>query len=808
MGTDRLSRRSFLELCGAGALAGSIVPLSGGQERTLLIDSPAGRRRIDTQGSPIGVVRLDVSRSYADVGALLQRFIDQSDEAAWRTIRDKIDYTFDCLDLALGSLERETRFRQQILPRLNAGQKLLFKPNLVGMLHIDPQTHGPGRSHKANTEWAMVAALMRWFHDKLGISYYQMALGEASTSMTMVSHLLTRLNPEGKPITPEGAIEGRSGKFYGGWGFYFVRKYLAESLRPGATDDPRRGYEESVRGVFVAPGDCRDKLMVYDLNQAEARARRVRVPNGVNFQSITLHKAIVGGEAGDRADRAAYPGCVLVNVPKFKVHQVSLMTNLIKNLGIGLYPMHAGKQETRAWDYSLPHGTIPGIKGGLPHTVWVSRMDPRTGIPQKDASGKYLVDKTGGINATMLDVLQAVKDEGVLMLHVVDGIEAINLDHTGPGEKVAEGIVFAGLDPVATDLLSARYMFSNVPMRESLPVDLDDGFGGRFPQRVPVPAVEQGEIVTKTGFDCPIARDSLMKRAEERGFGRRRYYVVGQDVAAKAPLASIDGHLGRVVAGRFEDICTSTLYYALAKTPWDLQKTVFGYFRAVDQLTGSKVMDAFLEAYDENGDGTVTYDEFGRNGAITPLLFALGRSIELMGTEPFGFLKGPFLQTATRVRWANAAWNGGRHDLLRPFSLAVAAATAFAMSRAQQESPDPGGVPKHWGNGKWPGFALASRVALTSALFGRAFPAGVSADGLYALALSYADLTQNKGKYSSSPDGLVAYVKDVTSGAAKPLDFVFYVPREVDVKLPNVVATADAEKILTASFSSGQEVWA
>jgi hypothetical protein len=34
------------------------------------------------------------------------------------------------------------------------------------------------------------------------------------------------------------------------------------------------------------------------------------------------------------------------------------------------------------------------------------------------------------------------------------------------------------------------------------------------------------------------------------------------------------------------------------------------------------------------------------------------------------------------------------------------------------------------------------------------------------------------------------------------------VPRELDVKLPNVVAIADAEKILTASFASGKEVWA
>jgi hypothetical protein len=42
----------------------------------------------------------------------------------------------------------------------------------------------------------------------------------------------------------------------------------------------------------------------------------------------------------------------------------------------------------------------------------------------------------------------------------------------------------------------------------------------------------------------------------------------------------------------------------------------------------------------------------------------------------------------------------------------------------------------------------------------------------------------------------------------KPLDVAFYVPRELGVKLPNVVATADPEKVLTASFASGKEVWA
>ena len=89
------------------------------------------------------------------------------------------------------------------------GQKLLFKPNLVNMSNIDPQTHGPGPGSTACTEWPFVAALMRWFHDKLEITYHQMALGEAATSMAAVAGLYSMLNPEAKSVTAEAAIEGK-----------------------------------------------------------------------------------------------------------------------------------------------------------------------------------------------------------------------------------------------------------------------------------------------------------------------------------------------------------------------------------------------------------------------------------------------------------------------------------------------------------------------------------------------------------------------------------------------------------------------
>jgi hypothetical protein len=818
MKDKELSRRTFLKI-GAGGLAvlaGSRCVGSKEGIEPLMVDSALGKRAIDTAGSPVGVTRMDVSQSYSGVGALLQEFINQSAQEAWENIRAKIDYTYANLDLALAPLDAETEFGKEVQSRVAKGQKLLFKPNLVGVVHIDPRNHGPGDASKTNTEWPFMAALMRWFHDKLDISYHQMTLGEASTCMPMAAGLFSMLNPGGS-VTTEASIEGRSGDFYGGWGFYFARKYLAESLDPGRSDDPMNGYEESVAGTYLPPGKATDKLMVYDLNRISddpSKGRTVDVPDGVNYESITLHKAIVGGAPDDPEDREAYPGCILVNVPKFKVHAITLFTNVIKNLGIGLYPMQCAKGGAHQWDYAEPHHPVPGMKGGLPHQVWVAEFDRETGYPKRDGDGKYIVNKTGGIDATMIDVIKAVSHQDITMLHVVDGIEAINFDHTGPGEIVPEGMVFAGVDPVATDLLCARYMFSNVPLEEAAKVDLDDGHGGRFPQKVPLPAVEGNQIVTGTGYDCPLSRDVSFKLAEKRGLGGRRYYVVGRDGVTDAPLASLDGHLGSVADGRFTDLITKTLYYDAFKLPWDMQRTSFNYMDSVDQLTGSSLKKDFLEAFDEDGDGIVTYEEFGKKGVFTPILFHGGRSITMTGTDPFGFLQGPFQSSAMILKNSNAAWNKDGHDLNKELPLWAACMVAFRMSQVEAEFPDPFMPGLTWGKGKWPSFQLAYAGYLGGSIYGDQFPEKIAAESLYGYAFTYADLTQTEGRHTGGqddPEAINNYISKVADGSEKPLDFTLYVPADFDKRagapMPNVESTNDPAKILTATFAGGTETW-
>ncbi|HHT11012.1 MAG TPA: DUF362 domain-containing protein, partial [Candidatus Atribacteria bacterium] len=212
-------------------------------------------------------------------------------------------------------------------------------------------------------------------------------------------------------MTTEALFEGRSFDLYGGWGFYFVRKYLADRHPSSHQDDPMKGFEDSVAGNYLPPGQAKDGLMVYDLNKIHndpSRGRTVTVPDGANFKEITLHKAIIGGDPDDAEDLQNYPGCVLVNVPKHKIHAQDLLTNAIKNLGIGLYPTlcaFESDKNAETWKYSYPAQTFPTYKGKLPHCPWMLKIDEKTNLPVKDKNGEYIAIKTAGMPGTQLDVM-------------------------------------------------------------------------------------------------------------------------------------------------------------------------------------------------------------------------------------------------------------------------------------------------------------------------------------------------------------------------------------------------------------------
>jgi hypothetical protein len=785
------------------------------------IETPIGNRLPDSTGSPVGVVRLDPEKSYAGVGLLLQQVINDSSQEAWDKIKAKIDYTYEGLDYILGPLKEETGFEKEIKARLDKGQKLLFKPNLVAPINIDPQTHGPTPASTTCTEWPFMAALMRWFHDRLGVHYNQMSVGEAATVMAAAAGMFSMINPEGKTITPEAVIEGRSGGFYGGWGFYFARKYLAECSGTDPEDNPMQGFDASVAGTYAPPGQTGYELRVIDLNRIEdpAKGREIPVLNGVNFKTITLHKDIIGGDPADPEDRKAYPGCILINVPKLKVHNMALFTNVIKNLGIGLYPMQFSRGGDCCWEYSNPHQPIPGMKGGIPHEVWVPEMNMETCLPQVDQAGNLTLRKTGGLTGTMVDIVKAVQNQDIFMIHIVDAIEATNLDHTGTdmAKREPEGLVFAGLDPVATDLLCARYIFSNVPLKEALEVNLDDGAGGSFPQAVPIPKLEGSNIVTEKGYDCPLSRDNCFEQAERRGLGRRAYHVLGWDKLTNSPLGSIEGHLGRIKDRTFFDVITNALYFDLFKLPWDLQKTAMGYFSAIDALTGSSIKKAFLSAFDENGDGIVSYDEKGKKGIESIFLHQGGYSISCMASDPFGFLSSRAKSQMKMLKLGDPTRNPSGYNLLQEIQFGSVCIAALRMSQMEMESPDLFVPGLTWGLGKWPSFQMAQFIYLGMSLYGPGFPFQPGFPSLYGSTVFYADVTQREGKYlgdspsQPDPEKIKQYTAGVQKGEEEVLDFILYVPQGFDnlggAPVPNVVATEDPNKVFTAHFKGGMEIW-
>ncbi|MBW2623954.1 MAG: DUF362 domain-containing protein [Deltaproteobacteria bacterium] len=763
---------------------------------------------------------MDPEKAYAGIGLLLQKLINDQDENAWGEIAARIDYIYENINKSMTMLETETGFGGKIEERLKKGQKLLFKPNLVTMMGIDPVLHGPGPMTTALTDWSFVAALMRWFHDSLSISYHQMSLGEAATAMPSASKMLTQANPFGESVTSEAAIEGKCGDFYGGWGFYFVRKYLAEGLAESAKDDPMAGYYESISGTYIPPGRVTDKLMVYDLNRIfddPSKGLLCNVPDGVNFKSIMLHKAVVGGDKSNAGDMADYPGAILINVPKFKVHCITLFTNVIKNLGIGLYPMQYASQGGTDWDYSVPHSVVPGMKGPIPHLVWVPKELDKSGMPSRDNEGNYIVEKTGGITATMIDIIRAVEEQDIMMVHVVDGIEAVNQDHMGSANALLtpEGVVFASLDPVAVDNLSARYMFSNVGLKDALESGIRDRAGGYFPQAVPVPKVQDGIISTSEGYDCPLARDYLFESAEARGLGSRDYYALGIDGLTGASIVSIDGRLGLADGSVFKDIVTKTLFFDIFKFPWDLQATAYSYLKATDSLTGSNHFEKFIKAFDEDADGVISYEEMGKKGVWSSMLYKGGLSASRMGDDPMLTLKRSFSQ-ADMLKNADEAYNEKGHHLMREFLIGNYVLAAFRLSQLEAQVPDPLKPGLTFGQGNWPTYETAKAFFTGMNVFGPGYPFKVTAPGLYSTALIYADITQNEGKYAAAlglgpvpvnPEVPHQYVEDVINGTAEKLSFTLYVPAGFEtlagLSLPNIEITEKETRFFTAVFPDG-----
>jgi hypothetical protein len=385
-----------------------------------------------------------------------------------------------------------------------------------------------------------------------------------------------------------------------------------------------------------------------------------------------------------------------------------------------------------------------------------------------------------------------------------------------PGVAVAEGYVLAGLDPLALDLLCARYMYSTVPVAEARRLRRELDLPSEFLRAVPLPRADGRNIVGGAAYDSPLSRDKFFAYAERRGLGRQQYYVVGRDLREGGSLASLQGRLGRVEGDAFSELIASTLYFDYTKALWDLQPTVLAYAEATDNLMGSHYRQEILEAYDENGDGVVDYEEMGRKGQLVSLLAASGVQFALGAAEPYGFLRGAFQARAFHIKMTDPSYNCGGHDVLKEFGDAASCLIGLGMAQSPEEHPDPLCPGLTWGKGQWPSLPFARQSFLSNLLYGTASPDFLDPFSLYAQVFQYADKTSNGGSYTGSlgPDSRWSAVEDYVRAVAqgKPaLPFTLYVPPGLDRcdsrKLPNVEETDDPARILTASFRGGEEVW-
>ncbi len=782
-----------------------------------LVKSPTGKKPLDNTGSAVGAARMDPAETYIYMAKLLQEYINTGSGPVWQKIRQGIDKIYVTVSAAIEALEAESPFLAEIKRQVSSGKKLFFKPNIVTLPLIDYTTHGPGIPG-ANSHWEFAAAVMRWFHDKAGITYHQMAVGEAgmtiSTDVEAVSKKL------GRRLTPEAIMEGKYGDDYGGWGFYFTRKYLAECHDPGHKDNPLEGYRESIDGACLAPGDAGDKLMFYNLNRVDGyNSRDVPVTDGVNFKSITVHKAVVGGNPEDRQDMKDWPGCVLVNLPILKIHVLELLTFALKNAGMGIYAMEASDSQTPGackWKYSIPDVKVPFGKLKVPHARWILQTDEETLKPLRDEKGNFIWRRTGGMEATIADGIQAVKGQKVTMLHIGDGIECCNIFHSGPtGVIVPEGFVFASNDPVAMDNCAARYLFNMVPLADTEMIQKKYNIKSDIIQKTPFARLEGKNIITTDGYDACYARYHGLKYCMERGLGQLDFYVTGKDLRQGGDLASINQRLGRVDKGTFTDLVTTTAYHASGKPLMDFQAGLLSYLELNDKLTGADYKRQLLQHQDENGDGVIDYLEGGKN-AGSMAGFAYNSVLMSSQADPLQAMKLRFLFSMAPSRWIKKEWNNEGLETGEQGMLGQAVSRAYGMSQAKIEQPDPLYPGRTWGHGKWPSLQYVLEIMRLGRVYGMMFPFRIDVTmSPYGQAFAYADVKWNGGKYYNRQalekrEDIIGKYHQAVAGGEKPLPFTVYVPRGYgsynQKPVPNIEETDKTELIFSAIFP-GNESW-
>ncbi len=350
----------------------------------------------------------------------------------------------------------------------------------------------------------------------------------------------------------------------------------------------------------------------------------------------------------------------------------------------------------------------------------------------------------------MLDIIAAVSDQDIFMMHIVDAVEAINRDHTGnrPGRQGAGRTGVAGMDPVATDLFCARYMFSNVGLKEAEEAGLDDGAGGRFPQAVPLPLLKEKAIITTRGYDCPLSRDFSFERAEKRGLGRRLYYVVGGDDITGQPLASFRGRLGYLDGDNFKEIVTTGLVYRLAQDALGYAEDLFRLLGCRGSIAGDFIEKKFSRHLRRRRRRHCDLRRIRKKRALRNNHVFRRTTDELRAEENESeSFRAIYALMSNSLRCSNPEWNPEGHHINREQIYGSVCVVAQLMSLSPKEQEDPFVPGLMWGKGKWPSYSLAYDRYLKQLIFGFKYPARVGIACLYGMVCTYADFRQNDRKF-------------------------------------------------------------
>ncbi len=288
---------------------------------------------------------------------------------------------------------------------------------------------------------------------------------------------------------------------------------------------------------------------------------------------------------------------------------------------------------------------------------------------------------------------------------------------------------------------------------------------------------------------------------------------MGWNASDKHSLSSVDGHLGSFTENAFKELLTTEFYYDNTNLLWGLQKTAFDYLKANDKLTKGNYYKTILQAYDENGDGQLDYDEMGRDAFWHTYLRLAAYCYHLRGRSELDGLKSSFLLSAM-WRYEDPKWNEGGHDFMKNFKIVTDFALAYALSKSPKRFSDTINTEMSWGEGAWPSMDFVGRMSTMTRIFGQGYTSHVSLYSLYGYAFQYADKKYNNGHYTgkitskSDHESLTKYLKDAVNDS-KALKFKVYVPigfgKIGQASLPNLEETSEPAKIFTAEFPN--ETW-